>query len=219
MCIYTHALEPCTHSECLFFNNSIALFSLFNSVVHDQSILISQLLVQQSLINQKLNNIANTLNKGQLIQNFELLDDFSLDNRLYANTDYPLRIILGSKLPDIIYKEKRFELTTSVIDRNERKVVLQKGEKFKIAVFSMENPPKQIKLNVSGNKALRGSVESSPNEDGSVIFPKVVINEVSSHYLNDSFSLVVICTTLGTVKPLILPNISVKARKHVSSKN
>lgn len=48
--------------------------------------------------------------------------------------------------------------------------------------------------------------------DGSFRFPNVVINEVSSHYIDDAFCLVASADQLG-VKPLVIRKLAVRARK------
>lgn len=56
----------------------------------------------------------------------------------------------------------------------------------------MSQPPLLVTNNIAGKKVLRGTIEVEMCEDGLIEFPNVVINEVSSHYANDGFYLVVV---------------------------
>jgi hypothetical protein len=124
-------------------------------------------------------------------------------------------LILNSELPSPAYKERAFALKASIIDNAGAKVTLKKTEEFEIKLFSVENPPNSLQFNSAGEKILRGQlhVESSSK----VLFSKIFINEVSSHFRNAVFFLVIVPRDIGLIQPLIIPDIIVKARKMVPS--
>mmetsp|Transcript_25378 Transcript_25378/g.24994 ORF Transcript_25378/g.24994 Transcript_25378/m.24994 type:complete len:137 (+) Transcript_25378:306-716(+) len=130
-----------------------------------------------------------------------------------SGKDFQYSIQLENQLSSNIYKERGFSLTLSVRNKDGQRISISESQKFKVLVFSMDNPPKLLQLNISGKKILRGTTEASMQEDSTVTFSNVVINEVTSHYVNDSFYLVVVCENSNEVKPLAISNVCVKARK------
>ena len=125
-----------------------------------------------------------------------------------------MAITLASQLPEVIFKEKGFDIIANVQYTNGEIAILPSTYPFEIALFTMENPPKLLKTNISGKKILRGSSETVPDAKGNIHFQNIVINEVTSHYPNDSFCLVILCSSLSYIKPLATSGISVRARKH-----
>ena len=97
----------------------------------------------------------------------------------------------------------------------------------RVCIYSSENPPKEIRLNTSGNKMVRGD-EYIEVKDGRVSLNKLQIKEVSSHFRNGWLFLVVLpkskSEVCGTdedvnaddiskeIKPLIFDNVIVKAK-------
>jgi hypothetical protein len=51
----------------------------------------------------------------------------------------------------------------------------------------MDNPPCYLNKSLSGKSILRGTSEVEMNENGEINFSNIVINEVSSHYVNNAF--------------------------------
>ena len=113
----------------------------------------------------------------------------------------------------MIYKERGFPLEVEATDGSGQRVEKLGNLSFNISLFTMENPPKVLKNNISGKKILRGSTEAT-FDNGLVVFNNIVINEASSHYPNNKFCLVIMCSNSQDIKPLILSGITVRARKH-----
>lgn len=141
----------------------------------------------------------------------ELMTSFQLQKALCGDTSHPYSLQLISELPAPAYKERGFSLLAQIVDVNGNKVLLPKSTVFKVMLFSDENPPKLVKNNTVGDNILRGTVDIL--SDSTLFFRKIVIKEVSSHFRNGCFFLVIAPKETGNVKPLILEKFIVKARK------
>lgn len=110
-----------------------------------------------------------------------------------------------------VFKERGFCLRFQVLgsDGSARRT---SGIRFKVSLYSQETPPKRILQNIAGKKILRGTVEAESDSEGGVQFANVVVNEVSSHYINDAFYLVVMPAS-PDIQPFTLTPFSVRARK------
>lgn len=80
----------------------------------------------------------------------------------------------------------------------------------------MDEPPIHLAKNLTGKSIVRGTTEVEMDENGEINFANVVINEVSSHYTNNAFNLVIANVTSDKIMPLIIPSLFVKARKSKS---
>jgi hypothetical protein len=89
---------------------------------------------------------------------------------------------------------------------------------FKIKLYTNDNPPKLLKLNIASKKILRGTLEGLMDQSGYVVFTNIVINEVSSHYVKESFIMVIGCE-MPDVKPLVVENLYVRARNSKKNKS
>ncbi|CAG9323833.1 unnamed protein product [Blepharisma stoltei] len=192
-----------------------------NMLVLQQQI-VNQIVVANKQISDSLDNIIeqikliNHSNSSQSQPNL-LADEHAQIDQIFqwasANNNFVHFIQLADALPSVIYKEKGFELRVFVADKNDIQIQIPNTQKFKVLLFSSENPPKLLKLNISGKKIIRGTTESVMYSDGFVYFSNVVINEVTSHYTNDAFYLVIMALNSTSIKPLVIGNVSVKARK------
>jgi hypothetical protein len=133
----------------------------------------------------------------------------SKKTNFYMKDNYDLKVIIIGEAPNMVLKEKGFCIQAEVRNSQDLKVFVDKL--FKIRLFTNENEPKPLKLNIASKKILRGTLETRMNQDCGIIFENVVINEVSSHYINESFTLVVSCED-SEVKPLVVENLYVRAR-------
>ena len=197
-------------------NRADLLFNL-SSLIQHQSLALSGIVNNSSLLNQKIDDLGQALTSKPKIQNSSPEEQFDLDGIftwLSSDRAFTRYISLLNCFPEIIYKEKGFHLHLNVTSLNGETVVFPTAVSFIIALFTMENPPKLLKSNISGKKILRGSSEAVPDADGTVHFWNVVVNEVTSHYPNDSFCFVILCPSMANVKPLALSGIPVRARKH-----
>ena len=123
--------------------------------------------------------------------------------------EYSLQLI--SSLPDPAYKERAFSLLLQIVDKNGGKATLANSASFSILLFTTESPPKLLKVNTSGDKVMRGTTDADGNS--SIFFRKIVIKEVTSHFRNGCFFLVVSPKNSNNIEPLIIPNFIIKARK------
>jgi hypothetical protein len=123
--------------------------------------------------------------------------------------DFSLQLI--SEMPSPAFKERAFSMLLQIVNENGEKVTLPNSLGFQIMIFTTESPPKMLKVNTSGDKIMRGTVEADGNS--TVFFRKIVIKEVTSHFRNGCFFLVIAPKNATNVKPLIVPNFVIKARK------
>jgi hypothetical protein len=232
MCLMTMNNDPCSHPECHYYYRILSMgkFPIISNNTMEQ---LSQMVCSQNIV---LTTIVQ--NNKRILEYLEsLMEETQRISRMLTNTRYselvvedssqvdqiftwakadkkfPYKISLDSSLNLPLFKERGFHVTISVKGEDERMVVLRSAPRFRIALFSMDNPPKMLTVNIAGKKILRGTLESEFDEQGIVNFPNVVINEVSSHYVNDGFYMVVYNLSNKDVQPLILSNITVRARK------
>lgn len=125
--------------------------------------------------------------------------------------DYSYQLELVKDLPSPAYKERAFCLNARIVDMQGVPSILSHSTVFKVLIFTTESPPKLLKINTSGDKIMRGTIEMESSD--SVYFPKIVIKEVTSHFRNGCFYLVVVPKPDSKVKPLIISNFVIKARK------
>lgn len=121
---------------------------------------------------------------------------------------------LNGDIPRPAYKDRAFPLVMNIVDMNGKEVKLQEKVVFKVMVFTAESPVKQLMVNTSGDKAVLGSIESEG--DCTVIFKKIIIKEVTSHFRNGCFFLAIKPENANYIKPLVISDLIVKARKMVT---
>lgn len=120
-------------------------------------------------------------------------------------------------MPETLFKERGFAFSVEVHDSDGELVVLPGNNQFCVALFTVDEAPKLLRLNIVGKKILRGTICAQMAGDGTVAFTNVVVNEVSSHYFKEAFHLIVYSLAARDVKPLVLENLKVRARTIVSS--
>ncbi|OMJ84633.1 hypothetical protein SteCoe_14227 [Stentor coeruleus] len=118
---------------------------------------------------------------------------------------------LGEKIPMPAYKERSFSVLVNILDSNGNKVRLPNSIVFKVMLYTADNPPKNLSINTSGDKIMRGTLEVEGNSE--IFFKKIIIKEVTSHFRNGSFFFVVVPKDAGYIKPLIVEDFVIKARK------
>jgi hypothetical protein len=212
MCLLSQKQEFCTHPECLSFYSS----SICCAMPQDKDRLLESIimmLTSRSSVLSSLCTLSKTIiEKVNSIEQFKKHSD--VNNQppavsLLKEKTYQYKLQALGPIPSVVSKEKGFPLTLEVYDENYQKVYCE--GLFKIKLFTNETPPKPLKLNISSRKIIRGTLESCMNSSGVICFENIVINEVSSHYINESF-IMVISSELNQIKPLIINNLYVRAR-------
>ena len=225
MCLFANPSDECNHVECIqyyfsqnqYIHTNTAVISGMTHLIQNQSLALSDLLNKTSLLTQRLDEISKRLDMPPKVQECVSDEHLHIENifkSISSGVVFNMFISLVNELPEIIYKEKGFHVIANVISSAGTKVFISNASSFVVRLFTVENPPKILKGNISGKKILRGTTETTPDSNGNIIFRNIVINEVTSHYPNDSLSLVVICPELTYIKPFATGGISIRARKH-----
>eukprot|EP00359_Climacostomum_virens_P007736 CAMPEP_0204907002 /NCGR_PEP_ID=MMETSP1397-20131031/6271_1 /ASSEMBLY_ACC=CAM_ASM_000891 /TAXON_ID=49980 /ORGANISM="Climacostomum Climacostomum virens, Strain Stock W-24" /LENGTH=208 /DNA_ID=CAMNT_0052076015 /DNA_START=406 /DNA_END=1032 /DNA_ORIENTATION=- len=137
---------------------------------------------------------------------------------LFTVPSYPvsqLYLSIESELPEPAYKERGFSLTLALRDSLGNVVTPPSQLYFKISVCTQETEPKELTHNVSGKRILRGTIEERVSRDGTLTFPNIVITEVSSRHVGGCFSLLVFPSLSAPVQTLVIPKVTVKARRAI----
>lgn len=212
MCLLTYGGSPCDHSACESPAEPPALStvtsvpsSLLSSALGDMNQLLCQVMQQNCALQNYLQVLGKRLAKSP----------DTTRTRTQATT---VKGYLDLALPEPsqVFKEKGFSLTLRIMTAPGVPCSVA-GLHFRVQLYSEDQPPVKIALNISGKKVLRGSVDAYSDAEGMVVFPNIVINEVSSHYMNNCFTLVVSQSGEQNVKSFALPGVVVKARKQAKS--
>ncbi|CAG9315568.1 unnamed protein product [Blepharisma stoltei] len=194
-----------------------------NCLVHilqQQSTIIRMLAEQNEVTNKKLACVLAKLEslgpKDTGLPLVELPEESTSSRSLLSTlcgstAEFQYSIKLTSEIPSPVFKERAFTLTAQIVDLQGNEVQLADHVQFKIMLFTSENPPKVLTINTSGDKIMRGTVEVESSSQ--IVFSKIVIKEVTSHFRNGCFFLVVNPVGMPSIKPLIIDNLVIKARK------
>ena len=182
--------------------NTNLLNSLFQAVTR-----------QGELISNINNSLAAIQQAIPLInpQNSESTTPSMLVNLLNSEkNDFSHFIRLLTAPPKPVYKERAFTFSVKIIDHLGEISSLSKSLILELSLFTSESPPKKVELNTSGQKVLKYICDY----DGQSFFcfKKVFVHDVTSHYRNGSLMLIV-TSNFKTLKPLIIEDFIVKARK------
>ena len=225
MCMISMKSEPCSHPECVIFYSYMASGKLpqfsnpsvdqISTIVEQQNYLLSQIAENNAEINTCLDKIIHQTEGFSGNFQPEISEDvFSVEQIFnWAPEDSNYYLQLESMFPSPIFKERGFSLSFSARNELGDPVYIPQFPSFRVVLFTMDPCPRHLKQNISGKKILRGSTQAEISQEGYVRFPNIVINEVTSHYSNDSFYFVVANSNPKAVKPFILSNVSVRARK------
>lgn len=223
MCIYSET-NSCTHPEChrmhIPFLSSQSYDSLIIHKLYDlvqaQTVNLKKIADENKVLLTSIDSLSCKIPK--LSQQSEPC--LSLAPQINSTLSQILRedasqysILLIGALPSNILKEKGFQITVGLIDANQNRVQIPSDFKFKVELYTMDTPSKLLESNIHGKKILRGTLFALTTDNWTVNFSNIVINEVSSHYSNDSLKIVVQLIGSHIVKPLFINNISVRARK------
>lgn len=195
-------------------------FPLFR-LLQQQSEAIKLLSEQGKTVIEKLSSISNQLQHLNSTQDGSSpvivpYEEVTSSSRLCEilcgqNTEFQYFLKLISEVPSPAYKERAFPLLAQIVDKDGNNATLPSSVFFKILLFTTESPPKLMKTNTGGDKIMRGTVEIETTS--ALLFRKIVIKEVTSHFRNGCFFLVIMPKQASHIKPLIIENFIIKARK------
>ena len=122
---------------------------------------------------------------------------------------YTLQSVAGVVNP--AYKGRSFSLLLQIVDQQGNPAKLEESIVLQVFIFSTENPLKKIDHNTAGEGMLKGTTMLHGNS--TFFFRKIAVKEVSSHFRGGYFFLVVMTDDPIGIKPFIVDNFVVKARK------
>lgn len=214
MCLLTTSPTPCDHAECKSpmccfvpqpqFPEPAASSALLMLGMRQLNQVLLTMAGQSAEVQRYLDKIAANLTT------YRKSSACDLEFRVPDDRCYRARLGVMESVSQA-FKERGFCLRFQVLasDGSARRT---SGIRFKVNLYSQETPPKRILQNIAGKKILRGTVEAESDSEGVVQFPNIVVNEVSSHYINDAFYLVIMPTS-PDIQPFTLTPFSVRARK------
>lgn len=212
MCLHTQSQDPCIHPECLMqtpISPSCGMIAPKDQVL--QSILMS-LLSRNAILSDLFVSSKKILDQISVLEAKKkvLVPDQQIQTHPFITENaYLYKVKILGETPNSVLKEKGFEVHLEVLDNNGEKVFVE--SLFRVKLFTNESPPKPLKLNIASKKILRGTLESCMNSNKVIDFPNIVINEVSSHYINESFT-IVISSENPEIQPFVIENLYVRAR-------
>lgn len=157
-------------------------------------------------VDRQLNQSKNKISDEDLTFPLSLRNFFTENSNTFQ---YELRLSTDFQNP--VYKDRFFSVTLQVLNPHGEIAVLPNEEIFTMMLFTCENEPKRIEISNSGEALLKGQTEFLGNS--LITFRRIVIKEVSSHFRNGCFSLVVTGKNPEIVRPVIVKEFVVKARK------
>lgn len=209
MCLLGNIEELCDHAECNLppssfmssSNRSELLKSLVLILINRNNILLNL----SSLSSQMEEKTKKLVVKPAS----ETKPKESKKSVFFSQDTYDLKLVITGQVPNMVLKEKGFSLSVEVKDNTDQSVF--SDQIFKVRLYTNEEVPKPLKLNIASKKIIRGTLEAKMSSSNSVTFDNIVINEVSSHYINESFILL-ISSESDDIKPLVIENLCVRAR-------
>ena len=209
MCLLTSGESACEHSDCRPMAGGLGEGVV--SAVYMGMCQLNQMLVtlvgQNATMQQYLERLA--LRTRETVKEQKGFDPSQADA-----TVYKLQLSPATDLPQQVFRERGFNLSFQLTAADGTPRCIPRL-RFKLALYTQETPSRRLIRNIAGKKVLRGSLEAESSSTGLVSFKNIVINEVSSHYLGDSFYLAVLSASHLAVRPFVLQDFSVKARKPV----
>jgi hypothetical protein len=148
--------------------------------------------------------------RNDSIQPDMITPDALLHTLCPENFQHEFYISVTSEIPRPAYKDRSFSLSLCLMNTFGKQITLEKQTKFIIQIYTLDYPVTLLERNTVGDKMLRGTYEAY--SDSVIMFKRVFVNEVSSHFRNGYFLFVVIAED-KRVKPLIIDEFVVKARK------
>ena len=208
MCLFASTTVLCSHHLCqqaiwgvVGENELAALLAVHSSV-------LGEVLRQGQVIATLIERVGKVAGKQY----------FEADSQAEKQTkDYLFELVLDSTPKPPVMRESSFSLSGFVATSDGLLSSRLSGVSLSLSLYTVDSPPRLLVSNIvgklhTGKSILRGSVQATIDADGRFSFPKVVINEVSSHYLEDEFTLVVSAEG-AQAKPVACRHLNVKVRK------
>ena len=196
-------------------DNSLSPLFFF---LNQQTQILNSIIEQNNCVLQYLSTISNALSQSSAPENVCTFNSEGtstaqslLDYICGPNPGFQYQIKLASPFPSPAYKERPFSLECQLCDLDGTAARLPQTILFKVSLYTTESPPKLLKNNTVGDKIMKGTTQSEST--GAIHFPKVTIKEVSSHFRNSRLFLAVTAEQTPGIKPLIIEDVIVKARK------
>lgn len=188
------------------------LLTLFK-IINEQNEMIKRLAEQTKSGLDRITLLEKEIEaKDSLSVSEENLSPVKMIEILYGpNAKFEYTLNLVSEIPSPAYKERAFSILFQVTDLQGKQVTCEKKLNFKAELYNTENPPKLVKFNTAGESIMRGTMEVEST--GTVLFRKIILKEVSSHFSKGCFYLVISCKDSNNIKPFVIENLVVKARK------
>lgn len=227
VCLLSLVPEHCSHFLCSFYYSSLAsgrlpcisqeteeqmaeLISMQNRMLRE--IHRHNQLIRSSVeaLAKQIEGMAKHITQEDGVEQSRI-QGILTETQLDLNCEY--RIKESEDLPDLIYKERGFSLNCMLVDRDGKATRLPGAAIFVMNLYTADPVPKKLQQNISGKRILRGTTEAELTSTGCIMFPNIVINEVSSHYANDCFSIVISHVGPYDIQPLAFRRVTVRARK------
>lgn len=125
--------------------------------------------------------------------------------------DHQVHLQEVGQVPRPAYKDRAFSLLFQIVDSDGQAVLLKENETFTVELYSTEETPKLLKSNTNGENIISGVLEVEANSN--ILFRKIFIKEVSSHFCNSFYLLVVRAKKNPNIRPFVFEKFVVKARK------
>ncbi|OMJ66680.1 hypothetical protein SteCoe_36401 [Stentor coeruleus] len=214
--IKSFSMAPRAFSSGFFLQNDVALMNGMLRMMMQQTELIKNTF---EVTKKVLDKLGGSSQEPSIPENItgpsdqEIISAGVLTSHLCGGrTDQPYSLLMSEDFPYPIYKERCFSVSLKIVDSSNNPVTLDKPMVFKILLYATENPPKLLTTNTFGDRIMRGTLEIESSSE--IIFKKLVIKEVTSRFRNGVVYFVVMPQDTQLVKPMIIEDVLVKARKN-----
>ncbi|KAM3138391.1 hypothetical protein pb186bvf_009477 [Paramecium bursaria] len=128
---------------------------------------------------------------------------------ILGQTKWDKELVLEHDLPEL-FRDRLFEIKVCIVDKNGQ-ICESENSFISLRLFTSEKFPQTVEKNNRGKSIFSGEITQS-SFSGKAHFRKISITDVSSHFPQQKFILALVPSN-NLIKPLILDNILVKAKK------
>mmetsp|Transcript_3626 Transcript_3626/g.7799 ORF Transcript_3626/g.7799 Transcript_3626/m.7799 type:complete len:266 (+) Transcript_3626:489-1286(+) len=133
-----------------------------------------------------------------------------IEKEIYKEVSYLYSVRQTDDVVPTVFKQKPVSLRFRVVDSEGKPVQLAEPTVFTLELWLASMPTARLEKSHKGASLLSGCTEVSSY--GEVEFRKFYVSEVSSHYSNNNFFLVVRPMD-AAIRPYVMKNFTVRARK------